>query len=36
MATVGLDALDASKGDRERVVILASGWTGKLMCLSRL
>jgi len=26
MATVGLDALDASKGDRERVVILGSGW----------
>lgn len=29
-ATVGLDALDASKGDRERVVILGSGWAGEL------
>lgn len=29
-ATVGLDALDASKGDRERIVILGSGWAGKL------
>ena len=29
-ATVGLDALDASKGDRERVIILGSGWAGKL------
>lgn len=28
--TVGLDALDASKGDRERIVILGSGWAGKL------
>lgn len=30
-ATVGLDALDASKGDRERVVILGSGWAGELL-----
>lgn len=30
-ATVGLDALDASKGDRERIVILGSGWAGKLI-----
>lgn len=29
-ATVGLDALDASKGDRERIIILGSGWAGKL------
>ena len=29
-ATVGLDALDASRGDRERVVILGSGWAGEL------
>ena len=29
-ATVSLDALDASKGDRERIVILGSGWAGKL------
>ncbi len=28
-ATVGLDALDASKADRERVIILGSGWAGK-------
>lgn len=28
-ATVGLDALDASKGDRERIVILGSGWAGQ-------
>lgn len=30
-ATVGLDALDASKGDRERVVILGSGWAGYVL-----
>ena len=29
-ATVGLDALDADKGDRERVIILGSGWAGML------
>lgn len=29
-ATVGLNALDASKGDRERIVILGSGWAGQL------
>lgn len=29
-ATVDLDALDASKGNRERVVILGSGWAGGL------
>ena len=29
-ATVGLDALDADKGDRERIVILGSGWAGML------
>lgn len=28
-ATVSLEALDASKGDRERIVILGSGWAGK-------
>ena len=28
-ASVGLDALDASKGDRERIVILGSGWAGE-------
>lgn len=27
-ATAHLDALDASKGDRERIVILGSGWAG--------
>ena len=29
-ATVDLDALDASKGNRERIVILGSGWAGGL------
>ena len=29
-ATVGLDALDAEKGDRERIIILGSGWAGML------
>ena len=29
-ATVGLDEIDARKGDRERIVILGSGWAGKL------
>ena len=29
-ATVDLDAIDASKGDRERIVVLGSGWAGKL------
>ena len=29
-ATVDLDALDASKGNRERIVILGSGWAGRL------
>ena len=28
-ATADLSALDASKGDRERVVILGSGWAGQ-------
>ena len=28
-ATLGLDALNAYKGDRERVVILGSGWAGQ-------
>lgn len=27
-ATVSLEALDASKGNRERIVILGSGWAG--------
>ena len=27
-ASVGLDALDASKGDRERIIVLGSGWAG--------
>lgn len=34
-ATVGLDALDASKGDRERIVILGSGWAGELTMTPR-
>ena len=34
-ATVDLDALDASKGNRERVVILGSGWAGGLMVQGR-
>ena len=34
-ATVGLDALDASKGDRERIVILGSGWAGELTAPGR-
>ena len=29
-ATVGLDALDEKKGDRERIIILGSGWAGML------
>ena len=29
-ATVGLDEIDARKGDRERIIILGSGWAGKL------
>lgn len=29
-ATADLSALDASKGDRERIVILGSGWAGQL------
>ena len=29
LATVGLDALDRAKGDRERIVILGSGWAGR-------
>ena len=29
-ATVGLDALDADKGNRERIIILGSGWAGML------
>ena len=29
-ATIGLDALNANKGDRERIVILGSGWAGEL------
>ena len=28
-ATVSLEALDASKGNRERIVILGSGWAGQ-------
>lgn len=35
-ATVGLDALDASKGDRERIIILGSGWAGKLTIGSKI
>ena len=29
-ATVSLEALDASKGNRERIVILGSGWAGQV------
>ncbi|KAL9103318.1 MAG: hypothetical protein Q9163_001624 [Psora crenata] len=29
LASLGLDALDASKGDRKRIVILGSGWAGE-------
>ena len=29
-STADLSALDARKGDRERVVILGSGWAGEL------
>lgn len=31
LAITNLEALDASKGDRERVVILGSGWAGRDM-----
>ena len=34
-ATVDLDALDASKGNRERIVILGSGWAGGLTVQGR-
>ncbi|KAM0798657.1 pyridine nucleotide-disulfide oxidoreductase-domain-containing protein [Usnea florida] len=30
-ATVGLNALDAEKGDRERIIILGSGWAGYIL-----
>lgn len=32
-ASVGLEALDASKGGRERIVILGSGWAGEIASL---
>ena len=32
--TADLSALDASKGDRERVIILGSGWAGRIRTLS--
>ena len=30
-ATADLSALDASKGNRERIIILGSGWAGRIL-----